>query len=131
MINVHEIFAVFSEKHDSIAFFDEIFSSRIIFRENIIKKNLDTNIYIYIYCTGYYTHKKFYEKWKSCFCTTLRNTFLNVFQKQKRQGKIGENANITDIFSRKERFPHFLVRDLEKRYAVYIALFHDSYTCIS
>lgn len=53
----------------------------------------------------------------------LRKSFNNIFSQQKNWNFIEENAIISDIFIRKDRFPKFLIEDLEYRYRIYKDLF--------
>ena len=55
----------------------------------------------------------------------LRKKFNTIFQQQKNSEKIWENSNITNIFVRKNRFPNFLIEDLEYRYKIYNILFSN------
>ncbi len=55
----------------------------------------------------------------------LRKKFNTVFQEQINRGIIWEDANESDIFVRKSRFPNFLIEDLEYRYKIYSILFNE------
>ncbi len=55
----------------------------------------------------------------------LRKTFNYVFWKQKEEGLINKDANISDIFIRKSKFPKFLIEDLEYKYKIYRILFQS------
>lgn len=49
----------------------------------------------------------------------LRQNFLKIFNKEKNKNLISENSSISDIFIRKNKFPNYLVDDLENRYNLY------------
>lgn len=49
----------------------------------------------------------------------LRQNFLKIFNKEKNRNLISENSSISDIFIRKNKFPNYLIDDLENRYNLY------------
>ena len=49
----------------------------------------------------------------------LRNNFNKIFYTQKEKELIRWDSNISDIFVRKDRFPQYLLTDLESRYKFY------------
>lgn len=73
------------------------------------------------YCSFTDGYKNEIEVKKKLF--ELRKKFNTIFLEQKNQELIGQDANISDIFVRKARFPQFLINDLEYRYKVYNILF--------
>ncbi|MGP1583033.1 MAG: hypothetical protein ACTTH6_02310, partial [Candidatus Altimarinota bacterium] len=52
----------------------------------------------------------------------LRNNFNKIFYTQKEKELIRGDSNISDIFVRKDRFPQYLLTDLESRYKFYYLL---------
>ena len=55
----------------------------------------------------------------------LRKKLNTIFQIQKNKEIIWGDSNITNIFVRKNRFPKFLIEDLEYRYRIYNILFNS------
>lgn len=49
----------------------------------------------------------------------LRNNFNKIFYTQKEKELIRWDSNISDIFVQKDRFPQYLLTDLESRYKFY------------